>query len=50
MSSRTRAVAVAVSAMNGTSRKQFAQLRELAVFRAEIVAPFADAMRLVNRR
>jgi hypothetical protein len=28
--------------------KHFPQLRELAVFRAEIVAPFADAMRLVH--
>ena len=48
MSSRTRSVAVAVSAMNGTSGNNFAQLGELAVFRPEIVAPFADAMRLVN--
>ena len=48
MSARTRSVAVAVSAMNGTSGKQRAQLRELAVFGAEIVAPFADAVRLVH--
>ena len=49
MSPRTRSVAVAVSAITGTPGKMFAQRGKLAVFRAEIVAPFADAMRFVNR-
>ena len=49
MSARTRSVAVAVSAMNGTSGKRSRKARELPVLGPEVVAPFADAMRLVDR-
>ena len=49
MSARVRLSAVAVSARRGTSTLSIEQRPELAVVRAEIVAPLADAMRLVDR-
>ena len=48
MSARVRASAVAVSASRGTSRMGVEQRPQLAIVGAEIVAPFADAMRLVD--
>ena len=49
MSARVRASAVAVSASRGTPAKRIEQRPQLAIVGAEIVAPFADAMRLVDR-
>ena len=49
MSSRVRGSAVAVSAMRGTPGNCSARHARLAVFRAELVAPLRDAMRLVDR-
>ena len=48
MSRRTRSVAVAVNAWNDDAREIVAQPSELAVLRPEIVAPLADAVRLVD--
>ena len=48
MSIRTRSVAVAVSAITGIVGKMSSQFLELAIFRPKIVAPLADAMRLVD--
>ena len=48
MSCRTRSVAVAVNAASRYVGEARAQPMELAVFRAEIVAPFGDAMSLVD--
>ncbi len=49
MSARVRGSAVAVSATRGTPGKRSRQAGQLAVFRAELVAPLRDAMRLVDR-
>ena len=49
MSSRVRASAVAVRASRGTSGMLVEQALELAVVGPEIVPPFADAMRFVDR-
>ena len=48
MSSRVCRSAVAVSAMRGTPGKRSAEFGELQIFRAEIMPPLADAMRLVD--
>ncbi len=48
MSFRTRSVAVAVRAMNGNGGKPFAQFDEAPILRPEVVAPFADAVGLVD--
>ncbi len=48
MSSRVRASAVAVKARRGTPGKSSAKLGQQAVFGAELVAPLADAVRLVD--
>ncbi len=48
MSCRTRRVALAVKAAMGLSGKFCAQRAELAVFGAELVAPFRDAVRFVD--
>ena len=48
MSARVRLSAVAVSASRGTSRIFVEQRPQLAVIGAEIVPPFADAMRFVD--
>ena len=48
MSRRTRAVAVAVNAWRLTPGKRAAQRGELPVLRTEVVAPLADAVRLVH--
>ena len=49
MSARVRASAVAVSASRGTSRMRVEQRPQQAIIGAEVVAPFADAMRFVDR-
>ena len=50
MSVRVRGSAVAVSAMPRHAGKALAPARaSVAVFRAELVPPLADAMRLVDR-
>ena len=49
MSARVSASAVAVSAMRGTSAKRSCSTRQLEVVLAEVVAPLADAVRLVDR-
>ena len=49
MSARVRLSAVAVSASRGTSRIVVEQRLQLPIVGPEIVAPFADAMRLVDR-
>ena len=48
MSCRTRSVAVAVNAADRYVGEARAQPMQLAVLRAEIVAPFGDAMSLVD--
>ncbi len=48
ISSRVCGSAVAVSAMRGTAGKALVQQRELQVFRAEVVAPLRNAVRLVD--
>jgi hypothetical protein len=47
MSLRTRSVAVAVSPMKGIG-KPFTQFNETPILRPEVVAPFADAVGLVD--
>ena len=49
MSARVRASAVAVSASRGTSACSSSKRSQLPIVGAEIVAPFADAMRFVDR-
>ena len=48
MSRRTRSVAVAVNAWSDDLREISAEQRQLAVLGPEIVAPLADAVRLVH--
>ena len=48
MSRRTRAVAVAVKACMLADGQRLAQARQLPVFRPEVVAPLADAVRFVD--
>ena len=50
ISLRVNSSAVAVSAIRGTSGNRSGDHREADIFRAKVVAPLRDAMRLVDRK